>query len=228
MRAIPAGSAIKVRITGSKRPRTPRDIPSAQKTIGPVKFAASHQNPAAIALDQRPPAIASNLVGNQRTQIAADRSRRRQPQQLECALRREISAERHDQFGRQRDARGLDRHEQRDAGIAGRGDYFADEDEKDSKNFFSHEQEAVPSCSSQFSGKTRASSLRTENRELNLFQCNGYSQRRAPLERAFLGKRVSRKVAPSGLLVTFTRTVGASGAVIPAGRSMAYCENTSL
>jgi hypothetical protein len=35
-------------------------------------------------------------------------------------------------------------------------------------------------------------------------------------------------VAPSGLLVTLMRTVGASGAVIPAGRSMANCENTSL
>ncbi len=36
------------------------------------------------------------------------------------------------------------------------------------------------------------------------------------------------KLTPSPLLLTFTFTVGRSGAVTSAGRRMAYCENTSL
>jgi len=36
------------------------------------------------------------------------------------------------------------------------------------------------------------------------------------------------KVTPSANLETFTFTTGASGAVTSAGRSTAYCENTSL
>ena len=49
-----------------------------------------------------------------------------------------VAGEGHDQFRRQRDARGLDRHKQRDAGVAGRGYERTDEDEEYGEDFFSH------------------------------------------------------------------------------------------
>ena len=55
------------------------------------------------------------------------------------AVIHQISRKRHDQFGRQRDTGRLDRHENDDSGIAGRGDDLADEDEQDGEDLFGHE-----------------------------------------------------------------------------------------
>src|ERR1700736_6230939 len=72
--------------------------PAREEAVGPVEFAASHKDPAAVAFDQRAAAIAPNFVGDQGTQIAANCARRSQPEELECTLIYEISAKRHDQF----------------------------------------------------------------------------------------------------------------------------------
>src|ERR1051326_2892123 len=112
--------------------------PAREEAVGPVEFAAAHQDPAAIALDQRAPTVGSDLVGHQRSQVASDRAHSRHPEQLECALKYEVSGERHDQFGWQRDAGGLDCHEDGDACVArGRND-LADKDEEDGEDLFSH------------------------------------------------------------------------------------------
>src|SRR5580658_3570656 len=115
--------------------------PAQEEPISPVELATSHQNPAAVTLNQRTSTIASNLISDQRAQVAAERARRRHPQQFECAVEYEISGKGHDQFGRQRNARRLNRHEQSDAGIASYGDDLADKDEYDSEEFLSHSWE---------------------------------------------------------------------------------------
>src|ERR1700674_334744 len=44
--------------------------PPLKKSVGPVQFAAAHQEPASVTLDQRATAIAANLVCDKRAQIA--------------------------------------------------------------------------------------------------------------------------------------------------------------
>ena len=70
--------------------------PAREKAVGPVEFAVPHQNPASIPLHQRTPAIASNLIGHQRPEIAPKRSRRRDPQELERPGENQIAGKRHD------------------------------------------------------------------------------------------------------------------------------------
>ena len=112
--------------------------PALKEAVSPVQFAAAHQDPASVALDQRASAVAADFVGDERAQIASDRAGRRRPDQLHRAGIDEVAGEGHDQFGRQRNARGLNRHEQRDAGIAGRRHEGIDEDEKQGEDFFGH------------------------------------------------------------------------------------------
>ena len=112
--------------------------PAQKKTVGPIQLTASHENPASIALHQRTPAVAADLVSDQRPQIASDRARRRRPNQLHRTRVNQIPGKRHDQFRRQRDARRLNRHQQRNANITGRRDKRINEDEKYSEDFFGH------------------------------------------------------------------------------------------
>ena len=75
---------------------TARISPAREEAVGPVEFAAAHQNPAAVALDQRAAAIAADFVSDERSEIAANRARRSDPKQVESALEYEVSAEGHD------------------------------------------------------------------------------------------------------------------------------------
>ena len=112
--------------------------PAREEAVSPIELAVSHENPAAIALDKRAAAVASDLVGNEGSKVTTEGSGGRDPQEFEGALEDEISGEGHYEFGRERDAGGLDRHKKANARIARNGDYFADEDEDNSEKFFSH------------------------------------------------------------------------------------------
>src|SRR2546423_315268 len=70
--------------------------PATEEAIGPVEFALAHQNPASVALDQRPPAKKSDLISDQRSQIAPDRTNCCHPQQFELALKNQESRKGHD------------------------------------------------------------------------------------------------------------------------------------
>ena len=70
--------------------------------------------------------------------VAAEGSGGCDPEEFECAGEDQIAGEGHDQLGGQRDAGGLDRHEQDDARVAGCGDYRVDEDEDEGQEFFGH------------------------------------------------------------------------------------------
>src|SRR3954451_12217283 len=65
--------------------------PAPEEPVRPVKLAAAHENPAAIALDQWTTAVTSDFVCHQRSQIAPDRPRSRRPKQLECPLKHQVS-----------------------------------------------------------------------------------------------------------------------------------------
>ena len=51
----------------------------------------------------------------------------------------QVSGKRHDQFRRERDTGGFDRHKNGNPGVAGHGNDVADEYEQDSEDFFGHE-----------------------------------------------------------------------------------------
>src|SRR6266478_8306011 len=59
--------------------------PALKKSVSPVQFAAAHQDPSSIMLDQRTPAIAANLIRDKRAQIASNRAGRCRPDQLHSA-----------------------------------------------------------------------------------------------------------------------------------------------
>ena len=65
----------------------------------------------------------ADLIGDDRAEIASNRTRRRGEIEVEPAGRDEIARKRHDDLGRERDARAFDRHQDRDTGIAARGNH---------------------------------------------------------------------------------------------------------
>src|SRR5579863_1536436 len=77
--------------------------PARKESVGPIEFAASHQNPASVAFDQRATPIAADFIGHERPKITADCAGRRCPHQLESALEDQIPSEGHNQLGRERD-----------------------------------------------------------------------------------------------------------------------------
>src|SRR5580693_4068025 len=46
--------------------------PAREKTVGPIQFSPAHKNPATVFFDQGTTTVASDLVGHQRSQVAAD------------------------------------------------------------------------------------------------------------------------------------------------------------
>src|SRR5579872_3051153 len=70
--------------------------PAGEKAVGPVELAAAHQDPATILFYQRAAAVGSDLVGDERSQIAADGSGSGYPEQLHFALEDQVSGEGHD------------------------------------------------------------------------------------------------------------------------------------
>ena len=79
MRAIPAGSAMKVRITGSRRPMNTARYPQRERNDRPSRVLGDHENPAAVAFDERTSAVAADFVGDERADVATDGAGGRRP-----------------------------------------------------------------------------------------------------------------------------------------------------
>src|SRR5271170_3529155 len=90
-----------------------------EEPLGALQLVAAHKDVAAPALDRGPPAARCNVIGDRRADIAPQRAHRGGADQAEPPGRDEISGERHDHFGRQRNAGRLDRHQNDDTKITG-------------------------------------------------------------------------------------------------------------
>ncbi len=70
---MPAGSAIKVRITGSSRADENCDsAKTLEEPLRHLQLMLAQENVRTVSLNQRPAAIIANLIGNHRAKIAAD------------------------------------------------------------------------------------------------------------------------------------------------------------
>ncbi len=111
---------MKVRTTGSSRPtKTVSGAVARKELIGAIEFMRADQDVSSPAFDRLAAAFGSDVVGDGRAEIAAQRARGRGDDQVELSDRHQITGERHDHFGRQRNACRLDRHEEDDTEIAG-------------------------------------------------------------------------------------------------------------
>src|SRR5437764_7020358 len=98
-----------------------------EEPLDHLELALAHQHDAAPALDQRPAAPIADRVGDRRADIATDGARGRDQRKVEAAGRDEITGERHDDLGGERNAGALDRHQDDDAAVAERGNRRDDE-----------------------------------------------------------------------------------------------------
>src|ERR1700719_3057288 len=112
--------------------------PADEEAVGPVQFAATHQDPAAIFFHQRAAPVTADLVSDQRSKVASDGSGGGCPEQFHCALVHQVAGEWHDQFGGRRNAGGFNGHQDGEAAVSGGGDYGFDEAKKNGENVFSH------------------------------------------------------------------------------------------
>ena len=79
---MPAGNAMNVRTTGSRRPSRTVMVPYFSKEVRhAVEVVMAHQDPAAVALDQRTAAFGADPVGDHRAKIAAQWRRPSQPRE---------------------------------------------------------------------------------------------------------------------------------------------------
>src|SRR5438309_605891 len=72
------------------------------------------------------------------TRIAADRACGRDPNELHAAFVHQVAGEGHDELGGQRNAGGLDGHQDDQTTVAGGGHHRLDEYKDDGENFFGH------------------------------------------------------------------------------------------
>src|SRR6266568_6080315 len=117
--------------------------PAGEEAVSPVQFAATDEDPAAVALDQSTPTKAADFVRDQRAYVAADCARSPNPEQLHGAFEHQVSGEWHDEFGGQRNAGRFNAHQDHNAAVAADRDQGFDEDEQYGKNFFAHEKKLL-------------------------------------------------------------------------------------
>src|SRR5690242_12628167 len=117
-----------------------RDAAEArEEAVDQFEVAPADQDVAAPFLDQGPAAVVADGISDGRANVAADRAGGRDEEDIEAPGRDEIAGERHDDFGRQRDAGGFDRHQEGDAEIADRGDDGDDPGRENADNGVEHE-----------------------------------------------------------------------------------------
>ena len=96
------------------------------------------QEVATVFLDDGPAAILAHRIASDGAEITANGPRSRNADQAEMALADQIPGKWHDDFGWQRDARALNRHQERDAGITKRDDDRRGETGQPSDDMFDH------------------------------------------------------------------------------------------
>src|SRR5580704_8382177 len=69
--------------------------PARAEAVGPIQFSPAHKNPATVFFDQGATTVASDLVRDQRSQVAADGAGSGDPEQFHCAFEHQIAGERH-------------------------------------------------------------------------------------------------------------------------------------
>src|SRR6516164_7820212 len=99
---------------------------TGKEMLGAIELGGANQDVTAPAFECRAAALGRHVIGDGRTDIAAERARGCGADQAELSDGDEIASERHDDFRRQRNTGGLDRHENDDAEIAAGGNYSDD------------------------------------------------------------------------------------------------------
>ena len=116
-----------VRTTGSKPAEKHRGGAIAcKKPVGAFEFGTADEDVFAPAFKHHPAALGGYIISDRRPDIAAQRARRRDTDQVRLSNRDQIAGERHDDLRRERDACGFDRHEKYDAKVSGGGNDFDD------------------------------------------------------------------------------------------------------
>src|SRR5579863_1707430 len=103
-----------------------------------MQVVMAHQDPTAIALDQRAAALCADPIGNDGTEIATEGSCGSSPYQVEAVQISQVAGERHDDLGWKGNAGRFNAHEHDNACIAAHVDDVRDELNKGSENAFAH------------------------------------------------------------------------------------------
>src|SRR5581483_4553792 len=111
---------------------------AGEEAVSPIEFVAAEQEIGAVLFDQRAAAVVSNGVSHGGAEIAAQRPRDGDPEQLEAAGVNQVPGERHDDLRGQWNAGRLDGHEGDDAQVSAGGDHGDDEAAKRGNDFGDH------------------------------------------------------------------------------------------
>ncbi len=101
-----------------------------EEVIDEVEVAAAEEHHAAVAFDHGASALCADPVGGDGAEVRGERGYGGEDDELELGVRESVTRERHDDFGGDGDAGGLDGHEEDDTGVAAAGD-GADEEGDD-------------------------------------------------------------------------------------------------
>ena len=95
---------------------------AVEEVIDEVEIAAAEEDVAAVALDHGASAACADPVGGDGAEVGGEGCDGCEEDEVELRVGESVAGERHDDFRRDGNAGGLDRHEQDDAGVASAGD----------------------------------------------------------------------------------------------------------
>ena len=103
---------MKVRITGQQAGDEHGPIAVAGKeAVGQFEIVVGDQQPAPVLFYQGPPSQRPDVIGHERSQIASHGPRQSYPEQPKSAGKNQVAGKRHDDFRRQWNAGGFNRHQ---------------------------------------------------------------------------------------------------------------------
>ncbi len=107
---------------------------AGEEVVDAVEVAAAEQEIASVAFDHGAAAACTDPVGGDGAEVRGERSDGGEQDQLPLGVGERVAGERHDDFGRDGDAGGLDGHQQHDRAVA------TDRDQADEQceDFFTH------------------------------------------------------------------------------------------
>ncbi len=94
---------------------------ASEEVVDEVEVAAAEEQIAAVALDHRTASASADPVGGDRAEVRGQRGHGRQDDELDLSVGQSVAGQRHDDFRWNRNAGGLDGHEQDDAQVATAG-----------------------------------------------------------------------------------------------------------
>jgi len=93
-----------------------------EEVIDEVEVAAAEEHHAAVAFDHGASALCADPVGGDGAEVRGERGHGGEDDELQLGVGERVAGDRHDDFGRDGDAGGLDRHEEDDAEVTAAGD----------------------------------------------------------------------------------------------------------